>query len=225
MSAFPSEKRGFGLSHRGGGNNAPARSARPGWKGGWCRLSAGGWTPAQRELGGFLNLKFFTFNWRRDPTRRWLSQNSRRLRDGRGGDKKKRCWTRLCEKVPCHFLSVPSAGGRRLRLSERNVFKGARRRVLPWNRKWPPIYTSLSKAPDTCHTGARRRAAHHHHRRQTRRTRLCSTSRRFTRTRQWKSLNAIRLGIFPGDKLTRGQRRGMELHKSPNDNGALIRFV
>lgn len=41
--------------------------------------------------------------------------------------------------------------------------------------------------------------------------RLRSASRKYTRTRQWKSLRAICLGIFPEDTLTRRQRLGIEL--------------
>lgn len=50
---------------------------------------------------------------------------------------------------------------------------------------------------------------------QTRCTRLHSASRKYTRTRQWKSLRAICLSIFPGDALTRRQSRGMELQTFP----------
>lgn len=46
-------------------------------------------------------------------------------------------------------------------------------------------------------------------------TRLRSATRKYTGTRQWKSLRAICLSIFPGDALTRRQSRGMELQTFP----------
>lgn len=59
--------------------------------------------------------------------------------------------------------------------------------ALPWNRKWPPIYTALFKPSDTCHSRSRARRRSAHHERcggcwQTRCTRLRSASRKYTGT-------------------------------------------
>lgn len=99
---------------------------------------------------------------------------------GTGGVKEKIC-TRLCEKVPCQFLSAPSAGGRRLWVSERNVFKAARSLARSRRREIVnglALILLFQKPSDTCHTGARRRSAHHE---------LCGGCRQTRRPRRLRS--------------------------------------
>lgn len=221
--AIPSERRARRLSHGGKITRVLAQRGLDECKKRWLVSAAFRKTlfrrqvaPARWEVGGFLNLKFSHLTgveleaW---PDKMVVVTKQPTAR-GMGSVRKKKDTVPDCEKVPCQFLSAPSAGGWRVWVSERDVFKAARSHALPWNRKWPPVSTALSEPSDTCHSGARWRSAHHQRCggcRQTHCPRLRSASRKYTRARQWKSFRAICLAIFPEDTVTPGQRLGVEL--------------